>query len=216
MSDLIITERENLTHIANEVRKKIHKEGLMAMEEIVESITGLDNTSDATATANDLAQGKTAYAKGEKITGTFSLDAEINAQDSIITQIQTALEGKAIGGSTEGMINAPEMCTATLNFLENSEPYTVNYQYLGVNEETKAIEYFSVQDVFCGVSHTIFCIKNSTIYITSNGVSDGVGHLFYPLISGNFDYYVGNQGIDSSTIIIGVLHDSTFDIQLGE
>lgn len=66
-------------------------------------------TSDATAVAADIATGKTAYVNGALVTGTFTvenLDSEIAeqdeaivAQDSIISQIQTALQGKASGNS---------------------------------------------------------------------------------------------------------------------
>lgn len=55
---------------------------------------GID-TSDATATADDILQGETAYVKGNKVTGSFTIDSELNTQDSLIDQIQTALQHKA-------------------------------------------------------------------------------------------------------------------------
>lgn len=58
--------------------------------------SGID-TSDATATAADMLSGETAYAKGEKITGTFTIDSELTTQDNLISQIQTALQNKAAG-----------------------------------------------------------------------------------------------------------------------
>lgn len=55
---------------------------------------GID-TSDATATAEEIFSGETAYVNGEKVTGTFTVEEEISAQDDLITQIQTALQNKA-------------------------------------------------------------------------------------------------------------------------
>lgn len=62
--------------------------------------------SDSTVTPETLGEGATAYDKtGEKITGTMTasedLDAELTAQDTLIERIQTALQGKAAGGSGE-------------------------------------------------------------------------------------------------------------------
>jgi hypothetical protein len=218
MSDLIITERSNVVAVADSIRNKTGLTKELTLGEMIDYIesfglndSGID-TSDATATADDILIGKTAYANDEKIIGTFSLDAEITTQDDIISQIQNALEGKTIGGSPEGMINAPEMCTVTLNFLENSEPYTVNYLYLGVNEDTNTIEYFSVQNAPCGVSHTISCVKHSAIEISSNGVQDSWGGLdqSFPQISVDSEYYVGGCGADRSIILAPVWTDDLF------
>lgn len=70
-----------------------------AGETIVGTASSGIDTTDATATAADMLNGKTAYAKGEKITGTFTIDNELITQDNLISQIQTALQNKAAGGS---------------------------------------------------------------------------------------------------------------------
>ena len=54
-------------------------------------------TSDATASADRIMYGDTAYINGEKITGTFTIDEELSAQDDLISQIQTALSYKIAG-----------------------------------------------------------------------------------------------------------------------
>lgn len=56
------------------------------------------DTSDATAAADEIFLGETAYADGEKVTGTFTLAAEMTEQHSLITQIRQTLEEKAAGG----------------------------------------------------------------------------------------------------------------------
>lgn len=61
---------------------------------------GID-TSDATATSDEIFEGETAYVNGSKITGTFTIEDELTTQDSLIAQITTALEGKAAGVNDE-------------------------------------------------------------------------------------------------------------------
>lgn len=56
------------------------------------------DTSDATAAADEIFLGETAYADGEKVTGTFTLAAEMTEQNSLIAQIRQTLEEKAAGG----------------------------------------------------------------------------------------------------------------------
>lgn len=83
---------------------------------------GVD-TSDATATSEDILKDRTAYAQGTKVTGTFSLDTEISAQDNLIAQIKTALDGKASGGSSGGVT----METCTVNLSEGGMAKCVSY-----------------------------------------------------------------------------------------
>ena len=72
-------------------------------------VAGGIDTSDATATASDIFSGETAYVNGSKVTGTFSIDNELTTQDSLITQIQAAVDNlpEASGGSVE-------TCTVTI------------------------------------------------------------------------------------------------------
>lgn len=96
------TEDMNLSEITTDIHDA--NEDVANQVELLEQITialegkaaggGID-TSDATAVASDILSGKTAYAKGSKVTGTFTIDSELSTQDNLISQIQTALQNKA-------------------------------------------------------------------------------------------------------------------------
>ena len=52
-------------------------------------------TSDATASPDKVFLDETFYAGGAKKTGSFTIESEVNSQNSLIASIKTALEGKA-------------------------------------------------------------------------------------------------------------------------
>ena len=64
--------------------------------EIANIRTGIE-TDDATATAEEIFLGKTAYVKGKKVTGTYTIDDELTAQEDLIEQIILAADAKLQG-----------------------------------------------------------------------------------------------------------------------
>lgn len=112
-----------LHNIGDAIRLKTGKVQLFQPTEMAKEIRDITNgtdTSDATAQANEIMQGETAYVDGKKITGTFTIDNELTTQDDLIAQIQTALEGKAGGSSGEDVTAETNGYTTKLATLETA------------------------------------------------------------------------------------------------
>ena len=60
---------------------------------------------------------------GNKVTGTFTIDTELSAQDSLIAQIQTALQDKASGDGDRNMENG--LVTRTGSSYTNDQVTTI-------------------------------------------------------------------------------------------
>lgn len=70
-------------------------------------------TTDATATADEIFKGETAYVNGSKVTGTFTIESELTDVESKLAKLSTILEDKTTGsGNTGGAI---ETCTGVVS-----------------------------------------------------------------------------------------------------
>lgn len=96
-----------LTDTANAIRTKKGTTGKINPQDFSSEIasiqTGLD-TSDATATADDILLGKTAYAKGEKLTGTIETYAgdggeTVNKLASLVDGTLTEITAEDLAGA---------------------------------------------------------------------------------------------------------------------
>lgn len=117
--------------------------------------SGGTDTSDATASADEIFSGETAYVDGNKVTGTFTIENELDTQDDLISQTQTALQGKSAGGGTN-----VKTCTVTITtpktldniiyteLLQDGTFNAVNLTY-GFDERPSNI---TLHNVVCGTS----------------------------------------------------------------
>lgn len=124
--------KEKLSAVGDAIREKTGKSDLLNLDEMPAEIAAIETgikTDDATAVASDILSGKTAYINDSKVTGTFSLDTELNTQDDLISQIQTALQNKASASE-------PVLQTKTVTPTTNTQNITPDSGYDGLSKVT--------------------------------------------------------------------------------
>ena len=98
------TVNEKMTALADSIRAKSGATGKLSLDGMKTAVDGIEkgtDTSDATATADEIFAGETAYTASGKVTGTFTIEEELATQDDLISQITTLVAQKANPPSTD-------------------------------------------------------------------------------------------------------------------
>lgn len=137
------------------------------------------------------------------------------AGDLTIGEMIDCIDSFSSGGSSDGMINMPEMCDVTLTFVRHSWAQyegdaEIICNYLGI-DETNTLKKMSIA-FYTGTSGTIRCIKNSMIELVASAV-EGELDTFWPMITidGSWSYFVGGNGADYGCL--GIIIDKNADIE---
>lgn len=198
MASKVIAEYNDIKAVADAIRiKKQITDGILLkdMPSNVLSIGGAD-TSDATATADDITIGTTAYTSTGLTNGVntykkLETDAEVESQAELIQQIATALEGKA--SDSESKV---ETYTGTITYIANTSPWdgTCDLDYTNADME---IDYIQLGiDIAVGESTTITVAKNTFIYCAASLESMDKCSERYPYV-----YIPGEDGFNISFTI---------------
>jgi hypothetical protein len=170
-------------------------------------------TSDATAQANEIMQGETAYVNGSKVTGTFTIDSELTTQDDLIAQIQTALENKtAVAPVLQTKTITPSTSTQTVipdSGYDGLSEVVVNGDENLVSENiAEGISIFGVEGSHSGGNSSGGGneIETCTIIIQNISDCDGIFNIIYQYLTehgtielGGYSYVTSEGSVDMIT-----------------
>lgn len=172
------------------VNKNVYTTGVINVAPIPDEYV---NVSTATATEDTVFAGQTFGADGALKTGTFTIESELTAQDNLIAQIQTALQGKASAAPTE-----PVLQDKTVTPTTSTQTVTYDTGYDGLNKVTvNAIpsDYIIPSGTSTITVNGTYDIKNyasAVISVESSGSGEGENETLTALMNGRIVSYTNN------------------------
>ena len=164
-----MTINEKMTALADAIRAKSGRTDTLTLDEMTTAVQSIEVGSGGVdlpeltneGTAADLMLNKELIdSEGNKVTGTFTIEEELTEQNDLISQLQAALEGKAIEGGGSGGDAEITLQQKTVTPTKLTQTVTPDSSYDGLSKVT------------VNAIPSEYIIPSGTKSITTNGTHD--------------------------------------------